>query len=118
REARGSWARFLVWRDRVDMRNRGAPSKSLATPTSVVRGAPAAAPRVANAPVRASRISLLASATASAWVSLISGDEFATEPLTLGTDGVTQSPSGSSGQARHGPTSAWLDYWPRSATPW
>ena len=40
RDARGSWARFLMWRDSVDMRNRGAPSKSLATPTSVASGAP------------------------------------------------------------------------------
>ena len=36
----GRSARFLVWRDSVDIRNRGAPSKSLATPTSVVSGAP------------------------------------------------------------------------------
>ncbi len=55
-----------VWRASVDMRKSGAPSKSLATPTRVVSGAPVAGSSVASAAVRESRMSRFASATASA----------------------------------------------------
>ena len=66
-EARGSKARCLVWRASVDIRKSGAPSKSLATPTRVVSGAPVVGSSVASAAVREIRIRRLASATARAW---------------------------------------------------
>ena len=58
-EARGSAARLRVWRESSDIRNIGAPSQSLATPTNVVSGAPASS--VASAAVRAKRRSRFAS---------------------------------------------------------
>src|ERR1700727_1038042 len=76
------------------MRNRGAPSKSLATPRSVVRGAPPVTSRVANAPVRATRISRLTSATAAARASLGSTGAFAMASLTLRAD-WSETPGGS-----------------------
>ena len=87
-----------MWRDSVDMRMSGAPSKSLATPMSVVRGAPPAASRVANAPVRASRISRLASATAWAWASFGSAGALAMAALTLRADRSNTTPAALSGQ--------------------
>ena len=53
-----------MWRDSSDIRNNGEPSQSLATPTSVVSGAPAAPSIVASAPTRARRSNRLASLAA------------------------------------------------------